>query len=731
MGLLDRFKSQPRAARTQPIAPTQPRVVVTRAPSQSPSRQQRSTSRPGDWIPPHCTVIIDRYTISGGLLYVGGRLPAQRGAGPDPALIDPDLPVGRTPDRSGQGLRYWPGYGSISPNERAAYLEWLANGRSDPSTPIGYVFLYFYGLERRVLVDCAASQGLRAELPMLRAEVARLLSIYGKHHSLRRYAMDFLGLIDLMLGKRDRTPPEYVGEKWPVPLQLRVALGEFSRTRAPIPGLWALSWAMFGPEIYPRTPVSRCGAEFTRLFCARYASRFGPGMVIVSARSTVTVDYRPASAGLEQTGWQTRLPDVFELAEPLKILAAIVEEATAELDAYSRWLGRHPGTEGTLQALALLPSIMIDATKEPVSGLLGLVNRHLAAGDQALIDGLELIKVWGGGGAKLAKQESTALAQFLAGQGVGLEPDPRFGGSPLGAGPAVVFRIDQGTAPQAASAAYTTAATLVRLAAAVASADTSSGAEQDYLVAHVESALELAFAERRRLHAHLLLLLSTPVKLTGMTTRLSGLSIERREQIARLCVAVAAADGVIAPSEVTTLTKIYKLLELPATRVFQDIHAATATEPAGEPITVRPASLRKGAGHLVPAQPNSDRKRGLGLDRAAITAKLAETARVSELLGSIFVDDEAAPVQPQPTREAKVPLIADLDAPHSRLLHDLASAPTWSRTEVEDMCTRYGLLTDGALEVLNDAAFTSVGDPVVFGEDPLEIDLDVIEEMQR
>jgi hypothetical protein len=216
-----------------------------------------------------------------------------------------------------------------------------------------------------------------------------------------------------------------------------------------------------------------------------------------------------------------------------------------------------------------------------------------------------------------------------------------------------------------------------------------------------------------------------------MTTRLSGLSIERREQIARLCVAVAAADGVIAPPEVTTLTKIYKLLELPDTRVLQDIHAATATEPAGEPITGRPASLRKGAGHPVPAQPNGDKKQGLGLDRAAITAKLAETARVSELLGSIFVDDEAAPVQPQPAPEADIPLIADLDAAHSRLLHDLASAPTWSRTEVEDMCTRYGLLTDGALEVLNDAAFTSVGDPVVIGEDPLEIDFDVIEEMQR
>jgi tellurite resistance protein len=457
-------------------------------------------------------------------------------------------------------------------------------------------------------------------------------------------------------------------------------------------------------------------------------------MRITSARSTVTVDYQPASAGLDPTGWDTKLPDVFELEVPSKVLATIFDEATDELDAYSRWLGRNPEAKQTLPALALLPAILIDTREEPLNSLLRMVNGRLSTNDQALIDGPELVRAWvGAQSAKLTKQESTALAQLLARQGIGLEPDPRFGGGPLGPGPAVLFRIDPENAPHSASSAYTAAATVIRLAAAVASADTSSTAEQDYLLAHLESALDLSAAERQRLRAHLHLLLSAPVKLTGLMTRVADLDGEDREQIARLCVAVAAADGVIAPAEMATLTKIYKLLELPDTRVHHDVHSAsvTAAKPADEPITVRPASAHKGTGYVLPAPPTRSVKAGLGLDQAMISAKLAESAKVSALLGSIFVDDETPSEPVQPPADPDVPLVAGLDGPHSRLFRELVLERSWPRATVEDICTGLGLLTDGALEVLNDAAFECAGDPVVTGTDPLEIDFDVVREMQR
>ena len=103
------------------------------------------------WVPPGQIVRVGGCPIAGGLLYVGRELAAPRGGGPDPALIDPGLGVDhRAPDYAGVHMGYWPSYSMIAPACRAAYLQWLADGRHALNAYIGYVFLYFYGLERRL-----------------------------------------------------------------------------------------------------------------------------------------------------------------------------------------------------------------------------------------------------------------------------------------------------------------------------------------------------------------------------------------------------------------------------------------------------------------------------------------------------------------------------------------------------------------------------------------------------
>src|SRR5438270_11877307 len=105
MGLLDRFRGPSRAP-----SPTPTWASAPPAP-QAPQTWAASAVRPlGGWHPPGAFLTIAGYRISGGMLYTGTQLPAPRG-GADPALINPALKVGRTPNRSGDGLTYWPGYG--------------------------------------------------------------------------------------------------------------------------------------------------------------------------------------------------------------------------------------------------------------------------------------------------------------------------------------------------------------------------------------------------------------------------------------------------------------------------------------------------------------------------------------------------------------------------------------------------------------------------------------------
>ena len=112
---------------------------------------------------------------------------------------------------------------------------------------------------------------------------------------------------------------------------------------------------------------------------------------------------------------------------------------------------------------------------------------------------------------------------------------------------------------------------------------------------------------------------------------------------------------------------------------------------------------------------------GLALDPARLAQKLAETKRVSALLGDVFQDEEEAAPQGE-VSAAEGPRIAGLDVAHSALLLRLAERSDWPRAEVEELAEGLGLLTDGALDTLNDAAFEAVGDPLWEGEDPLWFD---------
>jgi uncharacterized tellurite resistance protein B-like protein len=746
VGLFDRLKGKGHTLGSGAVLQGPGSAAAT--PWSAPQRQPVSAPQRGsEWLPPHSVRYVAGYTIAGGLIYLGSRLVGPRSGGTDPALINPALKVGGVPNRSGQGLAYWGGYSALSPESRAAYLEWLSSGRNNPHVPIGYVCLYFYGLERRLLVDLADPRQHQPEIVFLRTEIQRLITVYGSDRAFRAHAAELLAVADLKTGFRNHVPPVYAGEKWPAPSALRSALGEFSRDRVPIPAEWAMAWALFHPEIYPRTPATRCPEEFASLFSARYAKRFGPGMVVAAPKRSITFYYRPANLGLQPAQWNTGLPDIFELVAPGKKLATLVAECTDELDAYSRWLGRFPDSRKTLAAIALLPPELVDAAREPVSTLLRRITRPLAATDPALVEGNELARAWSGGQKEaLTKQESVAFAQLLGRQGIGVEPDPRFGGGPIGGGPALLFRTDAGSGPEVASGAYTAATAVLRLAAAVAVADSSSFAEQDFLFSHLSTALDLAPAEAARLRAHLSLLLAAPVKLTGMAARLTALRADEREQIAALCVAVAAADGTVAPAEVTTLKKIYKLLGLPDSRLYHDVHVATTpaaapaasvvtfeapSAPVDEPVVVQRATGTGEAVHLIPAPPKpAPPPRSFALDRGAIAVKIAETADVSALLGSIFVDEEET-ARSQPAADPETALVAGLDARHSRLFHRLAEAEEWSRAAVEDLCAELGLLTDGAIDTLNDAAYETAGDPLIEGADPLSINFDAMREMQK
>ncbi|MDX6741145.1 TerB N-terminal domain-containing protein [Actinocorallia sp. A-T 12471] len=659
---------------------------------------------------------IGGYRLPGELLYWGQGLADAAGGGIEPALVDPWLPVDwRDPDWHGRTLAYWPSYSDLTPQARAAYLSWIGSGRSHPDAPIGYVFLFFYGLERRLLHDLVNSPtAFDAEFPVIAREVDRLLDVYGDNASFRRYAREFRETaLTLHLSRFDLTGhPPPPPDRLHVPAALRLGLSGFATAKLPLPANWALAWVRSRPDHAPRTPLTRCAPEFHALFALRYRDRFGDGLILRPRAKDIKAEYRPASPGFRRT-LELALPgqpDVFAHAAPLRKAVSLVEECADALDPYSRFLGRRPDGRGSLGAVAVLPPDLPDDHPGEAADLLEWAASYLGGMAMVSVPAEHLVARISA--AEPVKKDFVDAARVLDRAGVGMEPDPRMGGPVQTTGRIVLFRAE-GPPDAAPSEPYQSAALLLRLGVAMSATDGTVAAEEKaLLVAHLEKGLDLTPGERTRLRAHLRWLLTTEPKLTGLTKRVAGLDAGQRERVAGFLAAVAAADGVIDPAEVKLLKRIRKMLGLDPEAVHTSLHAAALSPPpASAPVTVRAADpvVR----HPIPA-PEPDGS--VRLDPALLAARLAEAAEVAALLGSVFEQDEP-PAPPAPA----APPVAGLDAAHSALLRALAGHDVLPRADWEALAAEARLMPDGALDRLNEAALEHTGEPVAEGDDPIEI----------
>jgi hypothetical protein len=180
---------------------------------------------------------------------------------------------------------------------------------------------------------------------------------------------------------------------------------------------------------------------------------------------------------------------------------------------------------------------------------------------------------------------------------------------------------------------------------------------------------------------------------------------------------VAQADGTVTPAEVKMLEKVYKALGLDTKKVFTDVHAAAAgTSPL-------PASSTQPAG------------KGFQLDTAKIAALQQDSARVSALLADIF-KEEAAPTTPTvapaeaPEVEAPATGLFGLDDAHSAFARMLLSRPQWTREELLDVSSDLDLMLDGALEHLNEVSFDTHDIPFTEGDDPIDVNPEILEKLE-
>ncbi|WP_193065691.1 tellurite resistance TerB family protein [Hafnia alvei] len=659
--------------------------------------------------------------ILGGHFYFGQRMkPAGNNLngyyddGSEASLIDDTCKIKPTSYLyEDSSLGYWPSFSSLSPEARGAYVSWLASDRSDPSCPIGYVFIYLYGLERKALVDSTDQKFPDAEFHNLFNEVARLRSVFSENRSFRGYSTQLLEAMSILRPDMDLATALDSDSGLSNGMQFKLALARTVNEGIAVSAELALNWVINHTEYALRTPARRCAKEFAALFKQRYTLKYGEGMVVKANKTRLRLDYTPASPSLRGVRLPVPdLPDPSALKGPVQKIMALADICTDELDAYSRYLGRKGTSVTDTAAIMLLPSEIINESAEKI------LSSFKRWADEAILGKEGLVSVadfWAHMNAscptKINKKEADLMQAFALKMGYSLAPDPYYHHVKSDVdGALVLFPAAEG-GRFSPSAEFISAVMTLRLGAMVALIDNSLDQAEQKVLENAINNTGFTDDEKHSLHAYLTWQLHTPANMTGMKSRIELMGAAEKAAVGKVIVSVACSDGTIAPAEIKQLEKIYSSLGLDPSSVSSNIHQHSATEH-----------------DLVSSVPTDQPTAGFTLDANVLAHHESATDDVRKLLNTIFTEEE--PKEPE-SAPASLTEAGGLDSAHSQLYRSLLEKEQWSRKEATELCGNLNLMLGGALEVINDWSYAVVDAPVLDDADnDIWVDLEIAKELE-
>ncbi len=707
----------------QPPAPSRPIPSPPVVPIQfTVSSSQSGISFQGSnlWVPEGKDVKVHGYTIPGGMVYLGHIASNKTGSCVEPSLIDPTLPVAENANCHDDLMGYWPSYSAVSPQARSAYLQWLSTGKSDPEAEIGYVFLYFYGLERRLFSFSSLDPGTTPEVDTIRKEIERLAGIYGLVSS--SFAGYSSSLLDYLEAKKTALPsldsiskPPEPRRGYNLPLRLRIGLGLYAQASRPLPSDWAFCCYVSSSPAAFDVNEEETGPLFYGLFNRLYRDAFGEGIVLSSTGPKIQVSHHFGNLTLAGTNASLILPepDLNTDTETMNSLRRVGNSAVATVRKYSGFCHEFPDQEKSIAALGLLPpeiwpADIRDAYNNFRSGPPKVLKFNELPGAPPT-------------GVTLARSRLALFTERLAAFGLGIEPDPRLGGPIPGLDdPIAIFSAADLEKQNTVSKHFNGAALLLQLASVVAASSEGFCEEEASLIlGYLNSEMELPTNEQQRLAARLAIYRQFPPSTAGVKKQIAAVNGETREAIGNFLVEVAFADGTVDPSEVRALEEIFKILGLERTGLYSKIHKAETNGPSSSETKQKARPL---SGLAAPA------KREIQFDSKRVAALRSESVRIAEILDKVFECSEEA-ISELPavgSRNEGAQTLLGLDPEHADLLKVLLDRPRWTRAEVEQLCAGRNLMVDGAVERINDAGFAQFDSAVIEGDDPIDINQDLL-----
>lgn len=655
----------------------------------------------------------------------------------DASTINTKLKVANTLGACDDDLGYWPSYAGMSPAQRATYLRHLAEGWVEPDVPIGYVFVYFYGLERRLFSD-------KRDIPEVENEVLRLLSVYKHNRSLQGYALrclsfsaalrlDSLSESDIvrLLEVVDDAPRQVVD----------VALAFYCKHQLKLPARVAEK-TVSQMEYATRSVVrKRAPEELSALFARRYLEATDGGLLLTSSKRPLRVWYGPASSSLHGVGsFDVKVDNVLGRSSQFKKALAIYNGCINDLKKVSgqRLKEEKGGLETDVLSPAMWEALPDELRADVDHPLMDVwqktVNEAPKAGqmhavplkDLASFLDLKLAKT-------LSKGRATRLAETAASLGYGFEPDPRLTGKSINADATLfVFRQESEELPDADE--YRAVASLLALMMKIVLAD---GIVDERELNVVSETINTLFSPEEnlliRVRALREMMLRDPPRTAAIAKKIRETKTPAEAaSVARILVAVAAADDVLDKSEYKQLKSLFKALGRPLSELDAALVSFNIRDEAHKPVAVRKTAAAANDGETIvhpteAAAPND-------LDFARIEEILHDSRHVTKILADTFdgTDDNAEADAVETEQDdapvfATSPAVVDnsehlvelgdaghaLDVRYHAIAAELFGRPSWTSDEVAGLSRDHRLTPGAVYEVINAWAEDQFGDELI------------------
>jgi hypothetical protein len=199
------------------------------------------------------------------------------------------------------------------------------------------------------------------------------------------------------------------------------------------------------------------------------------------------------------------------------------------------------------------------------------------------------------------------------------------------------------------------------------------------------------------------------------------LNRDQRESLGSFLTGIAAANGIIARSEVTALRNAYKALDIDVEHLNRSLEEFRLA--SQEPVEIQRGEVTPERGERIPSRQQAPRTVGFRFDENLLGQIMRDTQEVGRMLGAAMLE-EALDGDPElePTVSVGVvenPRFSGLDGRFHAILTELLTRALWSRTDFDSLVRRHQLMPRSTCERINEWADDLFSDQLILeqGED--------------